>query len=84
MASCTCGVCGKGKLAGNSDSLHSESVGSGYIKDVVECKIVWKVARILNVEKCLNVVASVKMSDSKAESATVGLESVDIVCYLAK
>ena len=32
--------------------------------------------------KCLNVVASVKMSDSKAESATVGLESVDTFCYL--
>ena len=28
-------------------------------------------------EKCLNVVASDEMSDSKAESATVGLESVD-------
>ena len=27
--------------------------------------------------KCLNVVASVEMSDSKAASTTVGLESVD-------
>ena len=32
--------------------------------------------------KCLNVVASVEMSDSKAESNTVGLESVDTFCYL--
>ena len=32
--------------------------------------------------KCLNVVASVEISDSKAESATVGLESVDTFCYL--
>ena len=32
--------------------------------------------------KCLNVVASVEMSDSKADSATVGLESVDIFRYL--
>ena len=32
--------------------------------------------------KCLNVVASVEMSDSKAESATVGLEFVDTFCYL--
>ena len=32
--------------------------------------------------KCVNVVTSVEMSDSKAESATVGLESVDTFCYL--
>ena len=32
--------------------------------------------------KCLNVVASDEMSDSKAESATVGLEFVDTFCYL--
>ena len=28
----------------------AHSVGSGYIKDVVESKVVWKVARISNVE----------------------------------
>ena len=33
-------------------------------------------------EKCIKVVVSVEMSDSKAESATVGLESVDSFCYL--
>ena len=32
--------------------------------------------------KCLNVVASVEISDSKAESTTAGLESVDTFCYL--
>ena len=32
--------------------------------------------------KCVNIVASFEMSDSKAESATVGLESVDTFCYL--
>ena len=32
--------------------------------------------------KCLNVVASVEMSDSKAASTTVGLKSVDTFCYL--
>ena len=32
--------------------------------------------------KCLNVVASVVMSDSKGASTTVGLESVDTFCYL--
>ena len=33
--------------------------------------------------QCLNVVASVEMSDSKAESATVGLESVPDTFYNA-
>ena len=32
--------------------------------------------------KCLNVVASVVMSNSKAASTPVGLESVDTFCYL--
>ena len=32
--------------------------------------------------KCLNIVDSVEMSDCKAASTTVGLESVDTICYL--
>ena len=42
----------------------------------------WESCKNFKCGKCLNVVASVEMSDSKAESATVGLLSVDTFCYL--
>ena len=77
-----CGVCGKGVFAQPKlNSLHSVCEMDS-IKDVSGVKGSLESCKNFKCGKCLNVVASVKMSDSKAASTTVGLESVDTFCYL--
>ena len=69
-----CGVCGKGV---GRNSILCTQCGKWIHKRCSEVKGSLESWKNLKCGKCLNVVASVEMSGSKAESATVGLESVD-------
>ena len=72
----SCGVCGKGV---GRNSIHCTQCGKWIHK---RCSGVKGSSESCKNFKCLNVVASVEMSDSQAKSAIVGLESVDTFCYL--
>ena len=72
-------VCGKG-LA--SKSILCTQCGKWIHKRYSGVKGGLESCKNFNCGKCLNVVDSDEMSDSKAESTTVGLEFVDTFCYL--
>ena len=66
-----CSVCGKGV---GRNSILCTQCGKWIHKRCSGVKGSLESCKNFKCGKCLNVVASVEMSDSKAESATVGLE----------
>ena len=74
-----CGVYGKGV---GRNSILCTQCGKWIHKRCSGVKGSLESCKNFKCRKCLNVVASVEMSDSKAESVTVGLEFVDTFCYL--
>ena len=74
-----CGVCGKGV---GRNSIICTQCGKWIHKRCSGVKGSLESCKNFKCGKCLNVVASVEISDVKAESTTAGLESVDTFCYL--
>ena len=80
-AKCPCGVCGKGV---DRNSILCTQCGKWIHKRCSRVKGSLESCKNFKCGKCLNVVASDEMPDSKIarESTTVGLEFVDTFCYL--
>ena len=74
-----CGVCGKGV---GLNSIFCTQCGKWIHKRCSRVKGSLESFKNLKCGKRLNVIASVEILGSKAESATVGLKCVDTFCYL--